>query len=148
SDVVADLRLVLDPYCEEAGIDVRWDIASLLPPVWADRHRLLQVLLNLMRNSERALTNLEVKRIDVTASAVDDVVSIRVTDNGPGLPSTDHLFEPFQEGAGATGLGLYLSRALLRSFQGELRYDPTVPGCSFVIELVVVHSYNGEAGHA
>jgi hypothetical protein len=35
-------------------------------------------------------------------------------------------------------LGLYLSRVLLRSFGGDLRHDPTVPGCSFVIELPVV----------
>src|SRR5262249_51955764 len=84
ADVLPDLRLVLDPYCEEAGIEVHWDIHRGLPPVWADRHRLLQVLLNLMRNSERALDNCEVKRIDVTASVTDDVVSIRVIDTGPG----------------------------------------------------------------
>jgi signal transduction histidine kinase len=149
-EVVADLRLVLDPYCEEAGIDVQWDIPASLPPVWADRHRLLQVFLNLMRNSERALANREVKRIDVTASATDDVVSIRVKDTGPGLLSTDHLFEPFQEGADVTGLGLYLSRALLRSFRGDLRYDPTATGCAFVIELMVVSSSESNvhtAGH-
>jgi signal transduction histidine kinase len=140
ADAVSDLRLVLDPYCDEAGVQVHWDVPGGLPPVWADRHRLLQVLLNLMRNSERALANRAVKQIMVSASAADDVVSIRVTDTGPGLPTTDHLFEPFQQGADATGLGLYLSRALLRSFRGDLRYDPTVPGCSFVIELPVVHS--------
>jgi signal transduction histidine kinase len=138
--VLADLRLVLDPYAEEAGIAVHWEIPAGLPAVWADRHRLLQVFLNLMRNSERALASRDVKRIDVTASVVDDVVSIRITDTGPGLASADHLFEPFQQGAEATGLGLYLSRALLRSFQGDLRYDPTVPGCSFVIELMVLTS--------
>jgi hypothetical protein len=60
----------------------------------------------------------------------------------------DHLFEPFQQGADATGLGLYLSRALLRSFRGDLRYDPTVPGCSFVIELMVVQPASEHAGHA
>ncbi|HEX6463108.1 MAG TPA: PAS domain S-box protein, partial [Vicinamibacterales bacterium] len=52
SEVVSDLRLVLDPFCEEAGIAVHWDVPGDLPRVWADRHRLLQVLLNLMRNSE------------------------------------------------------------------------------------------------
>jgi PAS domain S-box-containing protein len=138
-ELIADLRLVLDPFCEEAGITLHWDIAANLPPVWADRHRLLQVLLNLMRNSERALVDREVKQIDVMASVSDDLVSLRVTDNGPGLSPTDHLFEPFQHGAEATGLGLYLSRALLRSFQGELRHEPAPSGCSFVIELVAVY---------
>jgi two-component system sensor kinase FixL len=148
AEVLADLRLVLDPYGEEAGIEMHWAIPAGLPPVWTDRHRLLQVLLNLVRNSERALASREVKRIDVNASVADDVVSIRVTDTGPGLPSTEHLFEPFQQGADATGLGLYLSRALLRSFRGDLRYDSTVPGCSFVIELMVARPLVGVAGNA
>jgi two-component system sensor kinase FixL len=137
ADTLADLRLVLDPYCEEAGIALHWEIAIDLPPVWADRHRLLQVLLNLMRNSDRALADREVKRIDVTVSVSGDVVSVRVTDTGVGLESADHLFEPFQQGAASTGLGLYLSRALLRSFGGDLRYDPAVPACSFMIDLTV-----------
>jgi two-component system sensor kinase FixL len=141
ADTLADLRLVLDPYCEEARVALHWEIPVDLPAVWADRHRLLQVLLNLMRNSDRALADREVKRIDVTVSVSGDVVSVRVTDTGPGLGSADHLFEPFQQGAASTGLGLYLSRALLRSFGGDLRYDPTVPACSFVIDLTVANAH-------
>jgi PAS domain S-box-containing protein len=139
TEVIADLRLVLDPYCEDAGIALHWVIPTGLLRVWADRHRLLQVLLNLVRNSERALVDRDVKRIEITASGTDDAVWLRVTDSGPGLSATDHLFEPFQPRADATGLGLYLSRVLLRSFGGDLRHDPTVPGCSFVIELTMAH---------
>jgi signal transduction histidine kinase len=138
TEVVSDLRLVLDPFCEEAGIAIHWEIPGDLPKVWADRHRLLQVLLNLIRNSERALTDRDVKRIDLTASVSGGRVSIRVIDTGPGLASADHLFEPFQPAAESTGLGLYLSRALLRSFGGDLRHEPTTSGCAFVIELSTV----------
>ena len=135
SEVISDLRLVLDPFCQEAGIGVHWDVSGDLPSVWADRHRLLQVLLNLMRNSERALEGQEERRIEVAAAADSGRVSIRVADTGPGLASANHLFEPFQPGAESTGLGLYLSRALLRSFGGDLRHDPTLTGCAFIIEL-------------
>jgi C4-dicarboxylate-specific signal transduction histidine kinase len=114
---------------------VHWDVSGDLPSVWADRHRLLQVLLNLMRNSERALEGQEERRIEVAAAADSGRVSIRVADTGPGLASANHLFEPFQPGAESTGLGLYLSRALLRSFGGDLRHDPTLTGCAFIIEL-------------
>jgi signal transduction histidine kinase len=137
AETLEDLQIVLEPYCQEAGITVNWDIADDLPPVWADRHSLLQVLLNLTKNSERALENAAIKRIEISAWKGNGVVSIRVTDTGPGIGSTDTLFQPFQKGAEATGLGLYLSRAFVRSFRGELRYDPLTPGCSFVIELVV-----------
>jgi two-component system sensor kinase FixL len=142
ADTLADLRLVLDPYCEETGMALHWEIPGDLPAVWANRHRLLQVLLNLMRNSEQAMADRDVKRITVTLSVSGDVVSIRVTDTGPGLGSADHLFEPFQPGADSTGLGLYLSRALLRSCGGDLRYDPTAPACSFVIDLAVATVYD------
>jgi PAS domain S-box-containing protein len=137
TELVADLRLVLDPLCADADIALEWNVRDDLPSVIADPHRLLQVLLNLMRNSERALSDCRVKRIDVTAAAEKGRVSIRVADNGPGLPAPAHLFQPFQAGADSTGLGLYLSRALLRSFGGDLRHDPGPTGCAFVIDLVI-----------
>jgi two-component system sensor kinase FixL len=141
-EVLEDLRMVLNPYCEEAGISVHWqsNIPHTLPSVWADPHHLLQTLLNLAKNSQRALEACDVKNIVISVSAQADTVSIRVTDSGRGPAAADSLFQPFQKGADATGLGLYLSRALLRSFRGDLRYDPSVPGCSFVIDLAVAAS--------
>jgi two-component system sensor kinase FixL len=135
SEALDDLRIVLEPCCHEADISLRWDIPEELPPVWADRHRLLQVLLNLTKNSERALRDAGVKRIAISASLGKGVVSVRVTDTGPGISSVAKLFQPFQQGAESTGLGLYISRAFVRSFRGELRHDPSMPGCSFVIDL-------------
>jgi PAS domain S-box-containing protein len=146
ADTLNDLRIVLEPYCQEAGIEVRWDIPPGLPPVWADPHSLLQVLLNLTKNSERALADVATKRIDIAARAAGAIATIRVTDSGPGIPSAASLFQPFQKGAESTGLGLYLSRAFLRSFHGELRHDPATPGCSFVIELELAGA--GETGFA
>jgi PAS domain S-box-containing protein len=142
-EVLEDLRIVLDRCAEDDDISIEWPERWLtapreLPAVSADRHHLLQVLLNLMKNSQRALQRSEVKRIVISMSVRPDVVSIRVTDMGPGPVAVDNLFQPFQKGADSTGLGLYLSRALLRSAHGDLRYDPGVPGCSFVIDLAVV----------
>jgi signal transduction histidine kinase len=63
---------------------------------------------------------------------------MRILDNGPGIPAGQKLFQPLQKGADATGLGLYLSRAFMRSFRGDLRYDPSQPGCCFVLELAAL----------
>jgi signal transduction histidine kinase len=134
------LRIVLESSCEEAGITVRWEIPEGLPPVWADRHLLLQALLNLTKNAERALEGADVKRINISVAVGKGHVTIRVTDTGPGIGAADKLFRPFQAGAESTGLGLFLSRSLVRSFRGDLRYDPMVPGCSFVIDLAVAGS--------
>jgi PAS domain S-box-containing protein len=148
AETMNDLRIVLEPYCREAGIDIQWEVSAELPPVWADRHTLLQVLLNLTKNSERALEEAAEKRIAIRVTPGHAAVFIRVTDSGPGIAAPDKLFQPFQKGADATGLGLYLSRAFLRSFRGDLRHDPAVPGCSFVLELAAAGPYETNYGNA
>ena len=56
-------------------------------------------------------------------------------DTGHGVASPERLFQPFQEGAEATGIGLYLSRAFLRAFDGDVVFEPRSAGCSFAIVL-------------
>jgi PAS domain S-box-containing protein len=135
-EVLTDLRIVLEPYCEDSEIELHLQIPDELPLVRADRHSLLQVLLNLTKNSQRALEFSTRKVIDISVSTRGDGLSIRFTDSGPGIPAGHKLFQPLQKGADATGLGLYLSRAFMRSFRGDLRHDPTHAGCSFVLELL------------
>jgi len=136
-ETLDDLRIVLEPYCEESDIALNWIIPEDLPAVWADRSSLLQVLLNLTKNSRRALESAEIKRIDISVEVARQHVLIHVTDSGTGIASAERLFQPLQKGADSTGLGLFLSRAFMRSFRGDLRYDPAPPGCSFVIELAI-----------
>jgi signal transduction histidine kinase len=78
----------------------------------------------------------EVKEFRVSACVEGERVVVRVRDTGCGISNPERLFQPFQEGAEATGLGLYLSRALVRTFKGDLRYEPGPPGCCFALDLV------------
>ncbi len=133
--VLDELRIVTDLPLREAGVAVRWDVAESLPRVWAEHHNLLQVLLNLTKNSQRAMENEERKQLTVSASLEDGRVMVRVSDTGHGISDPEHLFQPFQEGAESTGLGLYLSRAMVRTFNGDLRYEPTPAGCCFALDL-------------
>jgi signal transduction histidine kinase len=143
TEILDEARIVLEPYFAESDIAVSWGIHGPLPSVWADRHSLLNVLLNLAKNSRRALEGASLKRIDLSVRAEHGMASIRFCDTGPGLLSAEKLFQPLQKGADATGLGLFLSRAFMRSFGGDLRYEyphaeaSGAPGCCFVIELVV-----------
>ena len=137
-DVLTGLRIVLESYCEESDIELTWTIPEELPLVQADPHSLLQVLLNVTKNSQRALESASHKAIDISVIPGDGVVSVRIVDSGPGIPAGQKLFQPLQKGADATGLGLYLSRAFMRSFRGDLRYEPDQPGCCFVLELIAV----------
>jgi two-component system, LuxR family, sensor kinase FixL len=137
NEVLTDFRIVLEQMCEESDIQLQWNVPEKLPLVQADRHSLMQVLLNLAKNSQRALEAVPQGVIDIAVAPKADGVSIRFTDSGPGVPPGQKIFQPLQKGADATGLGLYLSRAFMRSFRGDLRHDPQHPGCSFVLELAI-----------
>jgi len=146
AEVLDEARIVLEPYCAESDITVYWNIPEELPSVWTDRHSLLQVFLNLTKNSRRALEGASLKRIDVSVAVEHGIASIRICDTGPGIGPTEKLFQPLQKGADTTGLGLFLSRAFMRSFGGDLRYDPETPGCCFVIELAVAGIVEADHG--
>jgi signal transduction histidine kinase len=135
ASLLEELRIVIESSLEEQGILIRWNIDPDLPGVWADRQSLMQVFLNLTRNSERAMRDRGRRELSIRAFASATRVSVRVTDTGCGIDRPDQLFRPFQQQAHATGLGLYLSRAFMRSFRGDLRYEPEPAGCSFVVEL-------------
>ena len=144
--VLDELRIVTEHPLLESGVLVRWDVPKVLPRVWAERHNLLQVLLNLTHNSQRAMQDQEVKELSVSACLERDRVVVRLHDTGHGISNPEHLFQPFQEGAEATGLGLYISRALVRTFNGDLRYEPGSSGCCFALDLVPSTEQGGEEG--
>lgn len=135
-EILTDLRIILEPSCEESGIELRWNFSDDLPAVRADRQLLMQILLNLTKNSQRALEATHTKWIEIAAGKTPDGVSVSITDSGPGIPLGRELFRPLQKGADATGLGLYISRAFARSFQGDIRHNPIAEGCSFIVELL------------
>ena len=136
--VLDDLRIVIES--EWTGIDgiVRWHLAQSLPNVLADPHGLLQAFLNLAQNSHRAVQMSSIRELDITACVQDGKALTRFVDSGPGVDCPERLFQPFQQAADGTGLGLYVSRALVRSYGGDIRFQPHPGGACFVVELQVV----------
>ncbi|HEV3279962.1 MAG TPA: ATP-binding protein [Terriglobia bacterium] len=130
-----ELRIVIEPPLRESGVLVRWELPEGLPAVWADRHNLLQVLLNLIKNSQRAVEEQERKEISISALLQGERVVVRVRDTGPGVAAPERLFQPFQRGSEASGLGLYISRAFAKAFDAELRHEPEPAGCCFALDL-------------
>ena len=133
--VLDELRVLLDAAYRESGIDVQWRISESLPLVRADPYGLVQVFLNLAKNSQRAMQTTPTKRLTVSAAAEGNSIVLRLEDTGAGIASPEDLFRPFQRNAAAAGLGLYVSRAMMRSFGGELRYEPRPEGCCFAVVL-------------
>jgi len=142
--LIEELRIVVELSLREDGIEVHWEIEPRLPSVWADRQSLMQVFLNLTKNSERAMLRQARRELTVSARAEKQGVAVQFRDTGCGVAEPERLFRPFQQGAQATGLGLYLSRAFMRSFRGDLRYQKEPDGSSFVVELSPALSGNGK----
>jgi len=136
-----ELKIVVMPSLQEEEIATEWKFEDGIPHVWADRSSLMQVFLNLIANSSRALSRKNGRVLSVSARSVGGKVQVEFADNGGGVEYPDHLFRPFQAGAEATGLGLYLSRAFMRSFKGELRYNPLPDGACFIVELELSNAF-------
>jgi two-component system, LuxR family, sensor kinase FixL len=121
---------------EESGGTVTLSVPQGIQPVSGDMHELLQVLLNLSQNSLRATANSMEKQLSVSVEYVAPMVRIQIRDSGPGVSDPTSLFQAFQSGSNSTGLGLYVSRALVRNFGGELSYLSNTPGACFLLELL------------
>lgn len=135
-DILDSLRIIVDPEWREIGGLIQWPALAALPHVLADPHGLLQALLNLVQNSRRAVQLRSIRELNITVSAAQERVIVRLKDSGPGISSPELLFQPFHSGADGTGLGLYISRALVRSYGGDLRLENSEAG-SFAIELQI-----------
>ena len=133
--VLDETRIVIEPPLREDGVEVGWEIEPGLPLVEADHQGLLQVFVNLARNSRQAMQNSPRRELRVSAAQENDLVVVRFRDSGPGVERPEELFRPFQPGADSLGLGLYISRAILRAHGGGLRYEPQREGCSFAVDL-------------
>jgi len=138
STVLDELRVVLEPSYREAGVEIVWRLQDDIPLVFADRYGLAQVFLNLSLNSLRAMGTAPKKQLTISSSVESDSVILRFEDTGVGISSPDGLFKPFQRGADATGLGLYVSRAIIRSCGGDLTLEPRAEGCCFAVTLARV----------
>jgi two-component system sensor kinase FixL len=135
--VIDDVRIIFADSTDEGAIQMLWCDARDAPPVWGDHEGLLQVFLNLLRNARSALASTEAPRIEITTQFRVNTVEVHITDNGPGVSDAEHLFSRFREGSRIQGLGLYLSRAMVMSFRGDLRYEAARPGARFIVELLI-----------
>ena len=96
------------------------DLPPDLPPVLADRQRLVQVLSNLLANAARHAP--ESSSIRVTAARDGVHVAVSVTDEGRGI-APEQLPTLFRKDVGARGLGLAICKGLVEAQGGRIRAE-------------------------
>ena len=165
NDIVRAAADMLGYTLRSHGVQVDLVLAEGMPEVQADADQLGQVVLNLVVNAQQAMANVEgprrltlstgVESMRPTPSSREPRVWLRVSDTGPGVPTEvrDRLFEPFfttKEAGFGTGLGLSVSRSIVREHGGELLLEspslaaaagPGAAGASFRLSLPI----SGEA---
>jgi len=123
----------------EITLETRLDPS--IPTVHGDPARLEQVLVNLLSNAVHAVRQVSPpRRLDLTTWQDADGVHLALEDNGPGIPAPlrRRLFRPFvtTKGRQGTGLGLYISRQIVRDAGGEITAStPAAGGARFLIRL-------------
>lgn len=106
--------------------------------VRGNRLRLEQVLINLFQNALEAVELRADGRVDVIVEVQERIVSITVSDNGPGLSDAilAQLFEPFNTSKEkGLGLGLVIAKDIVSDYGGQLEVESNSGGASFRIHL-------------
>ncbi|MNI25319.1 Sensor protein SrrB [compost metagenome] len=126
--------------------DVVFDLSldEGLPPIYADKLRFEQVLVNLFNNAIR-YNHSSQPQIRISASQDEAFVYIRIQDNGIGIPSdhVDHIFDRFyrvdvssSRQTGGTGLGLAICKGIVEAHGGHIRVQSELgSGSTFIISL-------------
>jgi two-component system, NtrC family, sensor kinase len=123
------------------------DVPADLPAVVGVRDYLTQVVLNLVLNAVDATA--DEGRIHVAAREEDGHLVLSVEDDGRGISIADRcrLFQPyFTTKSHGTGLGLFVSRQILKEFSGTLGFESEPgEGSTFVVRLPLERATNRAA---
>jgi signal transduction histidine kinase len=117
---------------DSMGITINLDIPDDLPLVKGDRTRLMQVLLNVIKNSIEAIgVQAEEKIISLRIRPQDDLLMLGIRDTGNGFDGIirSRLFEQgFTTKSAGAGLALYNCRTILDSHAGTIALSSDGPG--------------------
>jgi signal transduction histidine kinase len=138
AEVLADVSTELSPLAQSRRQDISVH-ADKLAPLWADRDKLYQIVVNLLSNAIRYTQeggSISMKLDQPSESQYPGGwVRVRVRDNGIGIAEEhrNRIFEPFYDveparnhsssAPGSSGLGLYIARGLIELHGGLISVD-------------------------
>jgi signal transduction histidine kinase len=127
---------------EELGAAIHWDRPTAMPRLLFDPEGLARAVLNVVTNALDAVEGRAGAVVTITAAIdeTDQMTRITVADNGAGMPA-ERLADIFKlfvstKGAKGTGLGLTVSRKILREHGGDIHASSRVgEGSTFILEF-------------
>jgi signal transduction histidine kinase len=142
NEVIREVNRLMTDEVSTRNVRIETDLADDVPPIWADRVQMQQVIANLARNGVEAMDSEESQpkllsirsRRDGTNS-----VLIEIRDHGSGLEDVERVFEPFfTTKETGMGMGLTICRWIVEAHQGRLwaaRNNPRGAVFSFTLPI-------------
>ena len=121
-DAVSTALAMMEPQLKRRQVKITRQTPRQPVIVMADRLRLEQVIINLLRNALDATKTLDDPQVDILLSA-GETATLTIRDNGPGIKDLDALFEPFyttKAPGDGIGLGLAISSGIVNDLGGRL----------------------------
>jgi two-component system, NtrC family, C4-dicarboxylate transport sensor histidine kinase DctB len=121
-DCVSGGLSMMEPQLRARRVTINHTLPREPVMVMADRLRLEQVIVNLLRNALDATRGTEAPQIDILVSK-GETATLTVRDNGHGIEELDSLFEPFfttKKPGDGVGLGLAISSGIVNDLGGRL----------------------------
>jgi nitrogen-specific signal transduction histidine kinase len=128
NDIINNLyRIFLEPLFALHQVTVQTQLDPALPHIMVNKDKLIQVLINLMKNAAEAMQNggtlLISTRVNTMRSGIE-YVEIAIKDDGPGIPADimENLYKPITSGKGSkhAGLGLSIVRNIIDELGGKI----------------------------
>jgi signal transduction histidine kinase len=140
--VVKDVIELQQGRIDQQGVRLQLRLGEQVPTIAADPEGLHRTLLNIVGNALDALEGRENPTLSLATQLETDAnwLRIMVTDNGPGIPpeKQQEIFKPFvsTKGSKGTGLGLAVSRKIMREHGGDIILQSHVgKGSRFILRL-------------
>jgi len=140
--LITDVVETVQQRAEESGATLRWEPPADLPTCRFDPEGISRAVLNVVTNALDAVEDRPDAIVTITTAVDADarLVRISVADNGAGMPSETlaDIFNLFvsTKGSRGTGLGLTVSRKILREHGGDIRAESTEGrGSTFTLEF-------------
>ncbi len=134
---------MMEPQLKNGNIRITRSVPRRPVRVMADRVRLEQVIINLLRNAIDATKSVPEPAIDILLSS-GSMAIITVRDNGPGMENLDNLFEPFyttKAPGDGVGLGLAISSGIVNDLGGRLTArNGRAGGAVFEVRLPILEN--------
>ncbi len=147
---ISEVAIMFTPRCRQSGLELVWEETADIIPVFADRDRLKQVMVNLLDNSIKYTPEggrIEIL-LDYDKKAATVAVSVR--DNGRGIHSEDveKVTQKFYKGKGAkrgSGIGLALVQEIVAAHGGSFKVESEYGSYTkMTFELPVIRTMKGK----